>query len=89
MRREVVTGDTKIPVEWIPRIVDMEYCKFSGLYTFWFDEGCDGLEVDRHPTDTPPVESMNARNASSFAPSNLNHSVAPLKPVRFADSNCE
>ncbi|AUR91371.1 hypothetical protein NVP1171O_21 [Vibrio phage 1.171.O._10N.261.52.F12] len=89
MRKEVVTGDTKIPGEWIPRIVDMKYCEFSGLYTIWFDGGCDGLVVDRHPTDTPPVESMNARSASSLPPSNLNHSVAPSNPVRFADSNCE
>ena len=89
MRREVVTGDAKISVEWIPRIVDMELCKFSGLYTIWFDEGCDGLDIDRHPTDTPPVESMNARNASRLPPSNLNHSVAPSNPVRFADVSCE
>lgn len=69
MRKEVVTGDTKYPFSGYLRIVDMEYCKFSGLYTIWFDDGCDGLVVDRHPTDTPPVESMNARSASSLPPS--------------------
>ena len=89
MRKEVVTGDTKIPGEWIPRIVDIEYCEFSDLYTIWFDGGCDGLVVDYPPTGAPPVESMNARRASSFPPSNLNHSVAPSNPVRLADSNCE
>lgn len=53
--KKVVTGDTKIPKEWIPSIVDMEYCELSDLYTFWFYGGGDGLEIDRHPTDTPPV----------------------------------
>lgn len=54
MKKVTVRGDVKIPRGLIPRIVCIEYCERSDLYTFWFDNGVDGALIEQVGSPNTP-----------------------------------
>lgn len=45
MRVVTLKGTDRVPKVLTPHIVAMEYSELTGLYTFYFDDGCEGSPV--------------------------------------------